>query len=413
MLFRSINYFESKGSHACPPDANPAEWILEVTGAAGLPAAHDWPEVWKTSPEKAAVEAELVELEQTLSQLPPKPDPHGSRYLEFAVPFTTQLKLCTKRVFEQYWRTPVYIYSKTFLCVATSLFLGLSFLMSDNSLQGLQNQMFSIFMLLTLFGNLAQQLMPHFVTQRALYEARERPSKTYDWKAFMTANIIVELPWQTLMSVLVFVCWYYPIGLYRNGEGTNQVPERGGLMFLYVLAFNLWTSTFSHAIIAGIETAETGGNVANMLFSFCLIFCGVLASPDVFPRFWIFIYRLSPFTYIVSGMLSVGVANTRIVCSDIEILKFLPGPNATTCGEWMKDWIDTAGGYLIDPNATGECEFCTVAETNVFLKQLGIEYSTRWRNWGFLVVYIVFNIFAALGLYWLARVPKVGKVKKE
>jgi hypothetical protein len=28
------------------------------------------------------------------------------------------------------------------------------------------------------------------------------------------------------------------------------------------------------AVIAGISTAETGGNIANLLFSLCLIFCG-------------------------------------------------------------------------------------------------------------------------------------------
>jgi ABC-type multidrug transport system permease subunit len=28
-------------------------------------------------------------------------------------------------------------------------------------------------------------------------------------------------------------------------------------------------------------------------------------------------------------------------------------------------------------------------------------------------VFIVFNIFAAVGMYWLARVPKVKKAKKE
>lgn len=68
--------------------------------------------------------------------------------------------------------------------------------------------MFSIFMLLTIFGQLVQQIMPHFVTQRALYEVRERPAKTYSWKAFMLSNILVELPWQTLMAVIIFFCWY-------------------------------------------------------------------------------------------------------------------------------------------------------------------------------------------------------------
>ena len=67
-----------------------------------------------------------------------------------------------------------------------------------------------------------------------LYEVRERPSKTYSWKAFMVANIVVELPWNTLAAVGLFFCFYYPIGLYRNAEYTDAVTERGGLFFLFV-----------------------------------------------------------------------------------------------------------------------------------------------------------------------------------
>lgn len=52
--------------------------------------------------------------------------------------------------------------------------------------------MYSVFMGLTIFGNLVNQIMPHFVTHRALYEARERPSKAYSWQAFMLSNIIGE-----------------------------------------------------------------------------------------------------------------------------------------------------------------------------------------------------------------------------
>lgn len=133
-------------------------------------------------------------------------------------------------------------------------------------------------MLFTIFGQLSQQIMPHFVTQRALYEVRERPAKTYSWKAFMLSNIIVELPWNSLMAVFIFLCWYYPIGLYRNAEPTDAVVERGGLMFLFIWAFLLFTSTFTNMAIAGIETAEAAGNMGNLCFTLCLIFCGYVMS---------------------------------------------------------------------------------------------------------------------------------------
>jgi ATP-binding cassette, subfamily G (WHITE), member 2, PDR len=90
----------------------------------------------------------------------------------------------------------------------------------------------------------------------------------------MLANITVELPWNTLMAVIIFYTWYYPIGLYRNAIPADQVTERGGLMFLYVWAFLLFTSTFSTMVVAGIDAAETAGNIGQLLFSLTLIFCG-------------------------------------------------------------------------------------------------------------------------------------------
>ena len=161
--------------------------------------------------------------------------------------------------------------------------------------------MFAIFVLFTIFGQVVQQIMSHFVTQPALYEARERPSTAYSWKAFMISNIVVELPWNSLIAVFIFVCWYYPIGLYRNAQPTHAVTERGGLMFLLIWECFLFTSTLTNMVIAAVETPETGGNIASLLFSLTLVFNGALATPAVFPHFWIFMYRISPFNYLVDG----------------------------------------------------------------------------------------------------------------
>jgi ATP-binding cassette, subfamily G (WHITE), member 2, PDR len=138
----------------------------------------------------------------------------------------------------------------------------------------------------------------------------------------------------------------------------------------------------------------------------------VLASPQILPRFWIFMYRVSPFTYLVSGMISVGLANSEVVCNPIEYLHFNP-PSGKTCIEYMETYISMAGGYLLDENASTDCNFCSVRDTNTFLKTLNSDFSLRWRNFGLMWVFIVFNVFAAVGMYWLARVPKVKKAKKE
>ncbi|EXJ91459.1 ATPase [Capronia epimyces CBS 606.96] len=397
-------YFESKGAQPCGKEENPAEWMLRVIGAApGATTDQDWFQNWRQSKEYAEVQRTLDDMQDRLSKIPISTD---HEHLEsFATPLWYQVQVCTRRVFEQYWRTPSYIYSKTLLVTASSLFIGFSFWRAGTSLQGLQNQMFSFFMLLTIFGNLVNQIMPQFVTQRSLYEARERPSKAYSWQAFLFANIIVELPWNSLMAVISFFSFYYPIGMQRNASWTNTVHSRGILMFLLIWAFYLFTSTFCNMIIAGIETAENGGNIATLLFSLTLIFCGVLATPTALPGFWIFMYRVSPFTYLVSAVLSTGLANAPVKCSKIELVPLQP-PSGMTCGQYLGPYIDMAGGYVTDPTATRNCEFCSASSTNAFLTQLSINYADRWRNFGLMWVYIIFNVFGAVFLYWLLRVPK-------
>ncbi|KAL6918139.1 hypothetical protein FSHL1_009570 [Fusarium sambucinum] len=406
------SYFERMSGHTCPPEANPAEWMLEVIGAA--PGSHtdlDWFQTWRDSPEYHEVLTELERIKAEKQGIEDTDVDDGS-YREFAAPFMVQLKEVLYRVFQQYWRTPVYIYSKAALCSLVALFIGFVFFKAPNTIQGLQNQMFAIFNLLTIFGQLVQQSMPQFVIQRSLYEVRERPSKVYSWKIFMLSQLIVELPWNSLMAVIMYCAWYYPVGLYQNASDAGQTTERGALMFLFLLAFLLFTATFSTMIIAGFETAEGGANVANLLFMLCLIFCGVLAPKDTLPGFWTFMNYVSPFTYLVAGMLATGVANTDVTCADNELVPVNP-PSNMTCTEYMGDYIDAIGGYFVNPDVTENCEFCTISKTNTYLAGVNIDYNDRWRNFGLLWVYIIFNMAAALFIYWLARMPKKTFKKKK
>lgn len=87
-------------------------------------------------------------------------------------------------------------------------------------------------------------------------------------------------------------------------------------------------------------------------------------------------YYVSPFTYLVQGILAIGVANTNIQCTQDELLRFTP-PTGRTCGQYMQAYISYAGGYLANPDSTSECQFCTIQSTNVFLEQFKISYADR------------------------------------
>lgn len=287
------SYFEQYGSEPCGKDENPAEWMLKVIGAApGAKAERDWPQTWRDSHEYAKLSQELDLLEKGTKQTGASAT--KDELSTYAAPFHIQLALCTERVFQQYWRTPSYIYSKMILSGGTvsiilclgmvcsilniifwqSLFIGVSFYNAPLTLQGLQSQMFSIFMLLVVFAFLVYQTMPNFIMQREQYEARERASRAYSWYVFMLVNIIVELPWNTLAALFIFFPFYYLVGMYKNAVPTDAVTERGGLMFLFIWAFMLFESTFADMVVAGVPTAEIGATVSLLMFSLCLIFCG-------------------------------------------------------------------------------------------------------------------------------------------
>ncbi|KAK8104951.1 hypothetical protein PG999_008310 [Apiospora kogelbergensis] len=388
------HYFQAQGAHACP---------RTPTRPSGC-----------SSPEYRAVQDELRHLKSSGEKgRPSSMATEGGKasFQEFATPLWDQLWIVTRRVFQQYWRTPSYIYSKFALCCSVSLFIGLVFLNAPLSMQGLQNQMFAIFNIFTIFGQLIQQQMPHFVTQRKLYEVRERPSKTYSWKIFMLSQILTEIPWNSLMSVFMWALMYYPVGLHKNAAAAGQTHERGVLMWLLFWEFLVFTCTFAHACIAVADTAEAGGNLAQILFMMCLLFCGVLAGPKTLPRFWVFMYRVSPFTYFASAMLATGLANADVTCAAAELVRFAP-PDGTTCGAYLGSYVQAVGGYVVDPSATETCRYCPMASTNAFLTQISSSYDNRWRDFGIGMVYIVVNIAASLFLYWLVRMPKGKKEKK-
>ena len=256
-----------------------------------------------------------------------------------------------------------------------------------------------------------QQMLPFYIKQREIYEVREAPSRTFSWAAFISAQITSEVPFQIAVGTLSFFCWYYPAGFYKNAEPTDMVNQRGATMWLLVISFYVYTTTMGQLCVSFVELADNAANLANLLFIMCLNFCGVLAGPNFLPGFWIFMYRCNPFTYLIQAMLSTALANTKVVCATRELLTFDP-TLGKTCGEYMKDYIAKAGGYLVNESATSDCQYCKMATTNAFLSSVNAKYDQRWRNYGIFVAFICINIILTIFFYWLARVPKGTRQKK-
>lgn len=96
-----LDYFSRNGA-PCPPDANPAEHIIEVVQGSTTQQI-DWVDVWNESPERKKALEELESLNAAgLADLD---------YVEDTANFATshwyQFKLVSKRLSIQIWRSPV------------------------------------------------------------------------------------------------------------------------------------------------------------------------------------------------------------------------------------------------------------------------------------------------------------------
>jgi len=397
-----LKYFESNGARKCGEDENPAEYMLEIVNAGKNDDGRDWFDIWKESPEARGVQEQIDQIheEKKHEDLNIAKETGGG---EFAMPLTVQIWECTYRAFQQYWRMPDYILAKMGLCAIAGLFIGFSFFQADSTQAGMQTVIFSVFMMTTIFSSLVQQIHPLFVTQRSLYESRERPSKAYSWIAFMFANIIVEIPWGILAGILSFASFYYPV------IGANQSSERQGLVLLFSVQLLIYTSTFAAMTIAALPNAETASGLVSLLTLMSILFNGVMQTPDNLPGFWLFMYRVSPFTYWVSGMVSTMLADRAVVCSSTEVSVFSP-PENQSCGAYLEGFARVAGGVIQNPEATTDCRYCALSNSNQFLAGSNIFYSERWRNFGIIFAFIGFNVFLALLTYYLFRVAKVSNL---
>jgi ABC-type multidrug transport system permease subunit len=116
-------------------------------------------------------------------------------------------------------------------------------------------------------------------------------------------------------------------------------------------------------------------------------------------------YYASPFTYWIGGIASTMLHGRPVVCSEDETLIFNP-PSNMTCGTYLAPLAGQTPGTLQNPSAGEACRYCPVSVADQFLANVNIFWSERWRNFGLVWAYVVFDIAVAIGVYYVFRVKK-------
>ena len=414
-----IQYFEERSGVKCGENDNPAEYILDMIGA-GATATTDknWFQLYRESPQYVEMQNELDRLSRIGAEASLSAEASSRLNREYAQPFFVQVSEVVRRAFASYWRNPTYVIAKLFLNAFGGLFIGSSFWGqgAKTSTASLQNKLFATFMSLVLSTSLSQQLQPEFIEQRSLFEVRERPSKMYSWVVFLIGQAIVEIPWNFLGGTLFWIPWYYMVQFGREST-------RAGYSWGFYMLFQLYYSSFAQAVATISPNAMIASMLFATLFSFVIVFCGVVQPPPQLPYFWRkWMFRLSPFTWIVEGMMGNVIHDQPVQCEPKEFNVLYP-PSGMSCDDYLGDFSWTfdkappesrTGYYEQGPNGT--CRYCVMRHGEDYLQSILLDSSHRYRDIGFIIAYIAFNYGLYIFLYYIFRVhkwrmPKISRTK--
>jgi ABC-type multidrug transport system ATPase subunit len=273
-----LDYLEGNGAKKCPPNANPAEYMLDAIGA-GNPDynGQDWGDVWANSKENSSLSDEIQRLMQERREKRSTEESRDER--EYAMPLSTQIWTVTHRSFVAMWRTPSYVTGMFVLHIFTGLFNTFTFWMLGNSQIDMQSRLFSIFMTLTISPPLIQQLQPRFLNARNIFETRESNAKIYNWVAFVVGAIASEIPYRIAAGTIYWCCWYW-------GVGFPQGTYKSAVMWIWIILFELYYLGFGQAIAAFSPNELLASILVPLFFLFVVSFCGVVVPAMALPYFW-------------------------------------------------------------------------------------------------------------------------------
>ncbi|KAG0750432.1 hypothetical protein G6F57_002743 [Rhizopus arrhizus] len=390
-----INYFERNGGPKCSPNANPAEYILECVGAgtAGK-ATKDWSEVWSSSPEAKALEEELEQIHQTI-------DPNQkNNSTPYSLSFFQQFWLVYKRMNVSWWRCPTYNMGRLFNVCFIGLLSGFSFWKLGNTPSDMQNRMFSVFTTLLMSNALIILAQPRFMQERTWFR-REYASRYYGWAPFALSCILVEIPYLIFFSTIFLFCFYWTAGLMNTSD-------RVGFFYIHFIVFLFYSVSLGFTIAAFSSTPPMAAVINPFFTSILILFAGIMQPPSAMPRFWSsWMYWVDPYHYLIEGLVVNVMDSIPVVCDASEFVK-IPIPDGTTCGDYMADFFNAGGnGYVEDNGATGSCNYCSYKYGNEFYEtRIGWNFSNRWRDFGILCAYCIFNVFAFMFFVFLFRKAK-------
>eukprot|EP01087_Luapelamoeba_hula_P008964 TRINITY_DN2282_c0_g1_i1.p1 TRINITY_DN2282_c0_g1~~TRINITY_DN2282_c0_g1_i1.p1 ORF type:complete len:1497 (-),score=261.71 TRINITY_DN2282_c0_g1_i1:27-4118(-) len=333
-----LGYFEELG-FKCPPHKNPADFILEASGA-GIAAGRtdkpiDFASRFSNSNQFGKLKDTLRERRELSERMhkstksrpesgapgdsqlegvaPEKKKGLLARYREsrrYAAPYYMQFYYLMKRGLLSYWRDPEGMRTRVVRALFLGVFFGTLFLQVEDDQRGAANRVSLLYFMLNYAVLNALPTVTKVIEDRAVFY-RERASSTYASWVYAFHLMGAELPYSLVTSVLFVIPLYFIAGLQYEAS-------KFFIFYGIFILFNLTSLSITQMVAVVSPNIVAANALISVVLSLCGLFAGFLITRTSIPPYWIWAYYINPFTYALEAVVVNEMTGLDLHCSRSE-----------------------------------------------------------------------------------------------
>ncbi|KAL9247865.1 hypothetical protein vseg_021248 [Gypsophila vaccaria] len=292
-----IKYFEAvRGVPKIKPGYNPAAWILDVTSPSeesrlGI----DFAEVYQNS--------SLFWLNKQMVERLSKPELDSlelSFPTKYSLSFMSQFVACLWKQNLSYWRNPQYTAVRFLYTVIISLMFGTmcwNFGSKRSTQQDIFNAMGSMYSAVLFIGITNATAVQPVVSTERFVSYRERAARMYSALSFAFAQVVIELPYVFIQSLI-----YSGIFYYMAYFEWNLIKFAWYLFFMFFTL--LYFTFFGMMTIAVTPNHNAAAIVAAPFYMMWNLFSGFMIPQTRIPVWWRWYYWANPIAWSLYGLLT-------------------------------------------------------------------------------------------------------------
>ncbi|KAF8082788.1 hypothetical protein N665_0808s0024 [Sinapis alba] len=292
-----IEYFmRIPGVPEMKENTNPATWLLDITSRSSEDKLGvDLAQIYKESSLFKENNIVIEQMRGTSSETEELTS--STRYAQTG---WEQFKACLWKQQLSYWRNPSYNLTRFMFMCLTSVLCGVLFWQKAkkiNTQQDLFNVLGSMYTVVLFTGmNNCSTVLFCISNERNVFY-RERFAQMYTSWAYSLAQVLVEIPYSLFQSILCVVIVYPMVGYHFS---VYKVFWSFYSVFCSLLIYNY----FGMLLVVVTPNIYVAFTLRSGFYSMLNLFAGYVIPKPSIPKWWIWMYYLSPTSWVLNGLLT-------------------------------------------------------------------------------------------------------------